>query len=115
MDLPNWTTAQRIAQAATAFEDRQTGHLPQSVSVVLREDTLVITLQGVLSPAEKALAKSPTGAVEVQEFHRQLFATASDLLLQDIKRIMTCFMFFGQCCGLFWRVPGEPADVETAA
>jgi hypothetical protein len=28
---------------------------------------------------------------------------------------LTCFVFFGQCCGLFWRVPGEPADVETAA
>jgi uncharacterized protein YbcI len=54
---------------------------------VLREDTLVITLHGVLSRAEKALAKSPTGAVEVQEFHRQLFASASDSLLQDIKSI----------------------------
>lgn len=27
---------------------------------------------------------------------------------------MTCFMFFGQSSGLFWRGPGEPADVETA-
>jgi hypothetical protein len=32
-----------------------------------------------------------------------------------LSRHLTCFVFFGQCCGLFWRVPGEPADVETAA
>ena len=30
------------------------------------------------------------------------------------EALMTCFMFFGQSSGLFWRVPGEPADVETA-
>jgi uncharacterized protein YbcI len=82
MDMPKWTTAQRIARAASAFEKQRTGHVPQSVTVVLSKDTLVITLQGILSPAEKALAKSPAGAVEVQEFHRQLFASASDSLRQ---------------------------------
>ena len=87
MDMPNWTAAQRIARAASEFEERRTGHLPHSVAVVMREDTLVITLQGILSPAEKALAKSPAGAAEVQHFHRQLFASASDSLRQEIKRI----------------------------
>jgi uncharacterized protein YbcI len=86
MDMPK-TTAQRIARAASAFEERRTGHVPQSVTVVLSEDTLVITLHGILSPAEKDLARSPTGAVEVQEFHRQLFASSSDSLRQEIKRI----------------------------
>jgi uncharacterized protein YbcI len=62
---------------------------------------LVITLQGVLSPAEKALAKSPAGAVEVQQFHRQLFASASDPLLQEIKRITGV------------DVCGATAEVET--
>ena len=74
MDKPNSTMAQQIAQAASAFEQRRTGHVPKSVTVVLSEDTLVITLHGALSPAEKALAKSPAGAAQVQEFHRQLFA-----------------------------------------
>jgi hypothetical protein len=27
---------------------------------------------------------------------------------------LTCFMFFGQSRGLFWRGAGEPVDVETA-
>ncbi len=61
--------------------------MPKSVTVVLSEDTLVITLHEALSPAEKALARSPAGAAQVQEFHRQLFANSSDSLRQEIKRI----------------------------
>src|SRR5579862_4615926 len=57
------------------------------VAVVLSDDTLVITLHGALSPAEKVLAGSPAGAAQVQEFHRQLFANDSDALRQEIKRI----------------------------
>lgn len=81
------TMAQQIAQAASAFEQKRTGNLPTSVTVVLSDHTLVITLHGALSPAEKALAKSPAGAAQVQEFHRQLFANASDSLRQEIRRI----------------------------
>ncbi len=80
--------AQQIAQAAIAFEQRRSGnHLPKSVTVVLSEGTLVITLHEALSPAERALARSPTGAAQMQEFHRQLFANSSDSLRQEIKRI----------------------------
>jgi uncharacterized protein YbcI len=87
MDEPLATMAERIAQAASAFEQRRTGHAPQSVAVVLSGETLVITLYGALSPAERALAQSPGGAAQVQEFHRQLFATAADELRQEIRRI----------------------------
>jgi uncharacterized protein YbcI len=81
------TMAKQIAQAAMAFEERRTGHAPHSVTVVLSENTLVITLHGALSPAEKALAQSPAGAAQVQEFHRQLFLNSADTLRQEIKRI----------------------------
>ena len=40
-----------------------------------------------LSPAERALAKSPAGAAQVQDFHRQLFTNSADTLRQEIKRI----------------------------
>jgi len=79
--------AEQIALAATAFQRQSTGHAPQSVTVVLCENTLVVTLHGALSPAEKALARSPDGAVQVQEFHRQLFADSSAPLRQEIQRI----------------------------
>src|SRR5437879_3383033 len=88
MDKSTSTMAQQIAQAAIAFEQRRTGnHVPKSVTVVLSEGTLVITLHEALSPAERVLARSPTGAAQVQEFHRQLFANSSDSLRQGIKRI----------------------------
>jgi uncharacterized protein YbcI len=80
--------AEEIARAASAFEERLTGHAPQSVSVVLSGETLVITLHGALSPAEKVLAQSPAGAAQVQEFHRQLFNNSADALREEIKRII---------------------------
>jgi uncharacterized protein YbcI len=87
MDKPSSTMAQQIAQLASTFQEQRTGHVPQSVAVVLSGNTLVITLHGALSPAEKDLSKSPEGAAQVQEFHRQLFANASDSLCQEIKKI----------------------------
>jgi uncharacterized protein YbcI len=87
MDKPASTMAQQIAQLASACQEQRTGHVPQSVAVVLSGNTLVITLHGALSPAEKDLARSPEGAAQVQEFHRQLFANASDSIRQEIKKI----------------------------
>jgi uncharacterized protein YbcI len=87
MDECNSTMAQQIAQAASAFEQERTGKAPTSVTVVQSDGTLVITLHGALSQAERVLAQSPDGAAQVQEFHRQLFANASDSLRQEIKRI----------------------------
>ena len=88
MDKIKSTMAQQIAQAAIAFEQRRTGnYVPKSVTVVLSEGTLVITLHEALSPAEKELAKTPAGAAQVQEFHRQLFASSFESLRQEIKRI----------------------------
>ena len=79
--------AEQIAEAATAFQQQRTGHTPKSVSVVLSGDTLVVTLHGALSPAEQAMAHSPEGAAKMQEFHRQLFLSASPTLSNEIKRI----------------------------
>jgi len=103
MDTPNCSAARRIGQAAAAFEKRRTGHLPQSLTVVLSEKTLVITLHGMLSPAETALAKSPAGSVEVQDYHRQLFANASDSLRQEIRRITGA------------EVTGATLEIETTS
>ena len=55
--------------------------------MVLSDDTLVVTLHEALSPAEKALASTPEGAAQVQEFHRQLFQNSVELLRQEIRRI----------------------------
>ena len=81
------TMAQQVAQVASALQQQRTGCTPKAVTVVLSEDTLVVTLHEALSPAEKALACTPEGAAQVQEFHRQLFKSSADSLRREIKRI----------------------------
>ena len=83
----NPTMAQQVAQAISAFQEQRTGYPPKAVTVVLSDDTLVVTLHEALSPAEKALAGTPEGAAQVQEFHRQLFKSSVDSLRKEIKRI----------------------------
>lgn len=78
---------EQIAEVAIAYQTERTGHAPASVTVVLSEVTLVITLADALTPAEKALALSADGAVQVQEFHRQLFQSSANSLRKEIKRI----------------------------
>jgi len=86
-DKQTGTMAEQIARAICDFQHKTTGHTPKAVTVVLSADTLVITLHEALTPAEKASAKSADGAARLQEFHRQLFATSSESLRQEIKRI----------------------------
>jgi uncharacterized protein YbcI len=81
------TLAQQVARAAGAFQQQSTGHEPRSVTAVLNEDTLVVTLHDALTPAEKALAERPAGAAQLQEFHLQLFAGSCGSLRQEIEKI----------------------------
>jgi uncharacterized protein YbcI len=83
----NGTISQQVAQVATALQQQRPGHAPKAVTVVLSEDTLVITMHDALTPAEKALALNSVGASQVQEFHRQLFLASADALRTEIKRI----------------------------
>ncbi|MEX2317606.1 MAG: Na-translocating system protein MpsC family protein [Pirellulales bacterium] len=87
MNHPNPTIAQQLAHAARTFQEKRTGRAPKAVTVVLSEDTLVVTLHGALSPAEQSLAKNSRGAADLQEFHRQLFGDSVDSLRKEIKRI----------------------------
>jgi uncharacterized protein YbcI len=87
MDKSKFSMAQQVAHAASAFQQQRTGHVPKAVTVVLSEDTLVVTLHEALSPAEKDLAKTAAGAAQVQEFRRQLFDNSADSLREEIKRI----------------------------
>src|SRR6478672_6485532 len=87
MTVPDPRVAHEIARAASAFEEQRTGHAPKSVTVALAADTLVVTLHGTLSEAEKLLARTPEGAAKVQQFHRQVFDEAAEPLRAEIKRI----------------------------
>jgi uncharacterized protein YbcI len=81
------TVAKQIAEASVAFHESRTGHAPASVTVVLAEDTVVITLHGALTPAEQLMAQNEDGADKVRAFHRQLFLNSAASLREEIKRI----------------------------
>lgn len=87
MFKPTPTMAEQIAAAASELGMKRTGLTPTSVTVVQSDGTLVITLHGALSPAERLLAQTPAGASQVQEFHRELFASNAASLRAEIKRI----------------------------
>ena len=79
--------ADQIARAICRYQHQTTGHSPTTVTVVLSEHTLVITLHEALTPAERTMAATAEGAAKLQEFHRLLFANASESLCREIKRI----------------------------
>ncbi len=87
MNETHLNVAQQLALVASRLQEQRTGHVPTAVTVVLGEDTLVVNLHDALTPAERALAKSPAGAAQVQEFHRQLFANSTAEMRREIKRI----------------------------
>lgn len=97
------TLAQEIAEAVMAFQQQTTGHAPKALTVVLSQDTLVVALHEALSPAEKDLAKSPPGAAQVREFHRQLFSTSSEPLRKKIEKIT----------GVQWREAAAEVEPTT--
>ncbi len=87
MNTSNMTMAQHVARVARDFQLQGTGQAPKAVTVVLSEGTLVVTLHEVLTPAELALSKTPAGADQVREFHRELFQNSVGALRQEIERI----------------------------
>jgi uncharacterized protein YbcI len=87
LNMPNKTMAEQMAHTVRDFQQQRTGHAPQSVAVVFSEGTLVITLRGVLTPAEKALSQTSEGAAQVREFHRELFQNSLGPLQKEIERI----------------------------
>ena len=87
MNATNSDIEQQLARLAGRFQEQRTGHAPKAVNVVHSDDILIITLHEALTPAEKALSRSPKGAAQVQEFHRQLFADSTDEMRREIQRI----------------------------
>jgi len=86
MEIP--TMARQVARVVRAHHQQQTGQSPSSVTVVLCEGSLVITLHGTLTAAEQAMVRIPDGVVRLEEVQRQLFASSWDVLREEVKRIM---------------------------
>lgn len=79
--------SKELAQIALSMQSERTGHTPKAVTVVASEETVVLTLHEALTPAEKILARSESGAAKVEQYHRALFAVSCDELRKEIQRL----------------------------
>jgi uncharacterized protein YbcI len=79
--------SQELAQIALSMQLERTGHTPKAVTVVASEDTVVLTLHEALTPAERILARSESGAAKIEQYHRALFAVSCDELRKEIQRL----------------------------
>lgn len=79
--------SKQLAEIALTMQSERTGHTPKAVTVVASDETVVLTLHEALTPAEKILARTETGAAKVEQYHRALFAVSCDELRNEIQRL----------------------------
>ena len=71
-----WTVEQlsaSLAQAIERFEEEEMGIRPTCVKVLVEDDLVMVHLKEVLSPSERALARSEAGQAILQRFNAMLF------------------------------------------
>jgi uncharacterized protein YbcI len=76
-----------LSRIALSMQAERTGHAPRAVNVVANENTIVFTFQDALTPAEKILAQTESGAAKVEQYHRALFAVSCNELRKEIARL----------------------------
>jgi uncharacterized protein YbcI len=79
--------SKELADIALAMQSERTGHTPKAVTVVASDETVVVTLQEALTPAEKILVRTEAGASKVEDYHRALFAVSCNELRCEIQRL----------------------------
>ena len=88
MEKTTSTMAQQIAQAAIAFERRRSGRMPRQGDGSFDERHFGDhAARGLVAGGNRPSPRIRACAVQVEEFHQQLFANSSDELLAEIKRI----------------------------
>jgi uncharacterized protein YbcI len=85
--LSSAVLSRELAQIALSMQAERTGHTPKAVTVVASEETVVLTLHEALTPAERILARTESGAAKVEQYHRALFAVSCDELRNEIQRL----------------------------
>lgn len=76
-----------IRNAIIKFEQDFMGRGPDDVRAFIVRDLIVIRLKGVLTPAEKQLAKTPEGVDMVKRLRQNLIAQGRDKLCEQMGEI----------------------------
>lgn len=77
----------QISEAITKFEREYMGRGPTEIRTFIIKDMIFIRLKGVLTLAEKQLAKTPEGADLVKKTRMQLLESARGMLEGIISEI----------------------------
>jgi uncharacterized protein YbcI len=76
-----------IRNALIKFEQDFMGRGPTEVRAFIVRDLVVIRLKGVLTPAERQLAKTPDGVDMVKRIRQTLIAQGRDRLVEQVSDI----------------------------
>jgi len=76
-----------IRNAIIKFEQDFMGRGPTDVRAFIVRDLVVVRLKGVLTPAERQLAKTPEGVDMVKRVRQTLIAQGRDRLIEQVSDI----------------------------
>ena len=76
-----------IRNAIIKFEQEFLGRGPDEVRALVARDLVVVRLKGVLTPAERQLAKTPEGIEMVKRLRQNLIAQGRDKLCEQVGEI----------------------------
>ncbi|MBK8277509.1 MAG: DUF2294 domain-containing protein [Nitrospira sp.] len=76
-----------IRNAIIKFEQEFMGRGPEEVKAFVVRDLVVVRLKGVLTPAERQLAKTPDGVDMVKRLRQTLIAQGRDKLCEQVSDI----------------------------
>ena len=76
-----------IRNAIIKFEQDFMGRGPTDVRAFIVRDLVVVRLKGVLTPAERQLAKTPDGVDMVKRIRQTLIAQGRDRLVEQVSDI----------------------------
>jgi len=77
----------QIKNAIIKFEQEFMGRGPDEVKAFIVRDLVVVRLKGVLTPAERQLAKTVEGIEMVKRLRQNLIAQGRDRLMEQIQAI----------------------------
>ncbi|MFC2088489.1 DUF2294 domain-containing protein [Calditrichota bacterium] len=78
---------EEISKSITKFEKEHLGRGPIEVKTYILDDIILIRLKGILTTAEKRLAKENDGAQIIKQIRRRLIESSRPLLEEIINNI----------------------------
>jgi hypothetical protein len=87
--------------------EKCTSTIPAQPAIDLGDDTLVITLEEVVSPTEKTPPRAVADAIQMREIYRQFIADALASLRQHMKALSDEYESAPEAVPVFARVDGS--------